>query len=46
VQSLFYADFFEDPMTWGLLAVAAGTTLMLPSEKSALSGDAAGTQQL
>ncbi|MGA9762595.1 MAG: O-antigen ligase family protein [Gaiellaceae bacterium] len=43
VQSLFYADFFEDPMTWGFLAVAAGAPLTLSGKTPALNGDAAGT---
>jgi len=38
VQSLFYADFFEDPMTWAFLAIAVAAPLAFPSEKSALSG--------
>ena len=43
VHSLFYADFFEDPMTWGFLALAAAAPLALPKEPEALSGGAAGT---
>jgi len=38
VQSLFYADLFEDPMTWGFLAVAVAAPLTLKRETSALSG--------
>ncbi len=41
VQSLFYADFFEDPMTWGFLAIAVAAPLTLPKEESAVSGGAA-----
>jgi len=37
VQSLFYADFFEDPMTWGFLAIAVAAPLTLQSEKTAIS---------
>jgi len=46
VQSLFYADFFEDPMTWGFLAIAVAAPLALPVSRPALSGDGdpAGTQ--
>jgi putative inorganic carbon (HCO3(-)) transporter len=43
VQSLFYADFFEDPMTWGFLAIAVSAPFTLPSEKPVLSADALGT---
>jgi hypothetical protein len=32
VHSLFYADFFEDPMVWSLLAMAVGVPLALPRE--------------
>ena len=39
VQSLFYADFFEDPMTWAFLAIAVAAPLAFAGEKSALSGD-------
>lgn len=40
VHSLFYADFFEDPMTWGFLAIAVAAPLTLSSEESARSGGA------
>jgi hypothetical protein len=43
VHSLFYADFFEDPMTWGFLAIAAAAPLAPASVKSAISGGVAGT---
>jgi hypothetical protein len=43
VHSLFYADFFEDPMTWGFLAIAAAVPLALPKEPEALSRGAVGT---
>ena len=39
VHSLFYADFFEDPMTWGFLAIAVAAPLALSSETSTTSGD-------
>jgi O-antigen ligase len=38
VHSLFYTNFFEDPMTWGFLAIAVATPLALPGEKRATSG--------
>jgi O-antigen ligase len=41
VQSLFYADFFEDPMTWAFLAIAVAAPLAFIGEKAALSGDGA-----
>jgi O-antigen ligase len=30
VHSLFYAGFFEDPLTWGVLAVSAGALAVAP----------------
>ena len=30
VHSLFYAGFFEDPLTWGVLAVSAGALAVTP----------------
>ena len=39
VQSLFYADFFEDPMTWGFLAIAVAAPFTLSNEKPELSAD-------
>ena len=41
VQSLFYADFFEDPMTWAFLAIAVAAPLAFIGEKAVLSGDGA-----
>jgi len=41
-QSLFYADFFEDPMTWGFLAIAVAAPLTLSNEKP-VSGGVAST---
>jgi putative inorganic carbon (HCO3(-)) transporter len=47
VHSLFYADFFEDPMTWGLLAIAVAAPLALTGERSAIEdGDVVETQPL
>jgi O-antigen ligase len=43
VHSLFYADFFEDPMTWGFLAIAVSAPLALLGEKPTFSGDAVGS---
>ncbi len=43
VQCLFYADFFEDPMTWGYLAIAVAAPLALLDEKSALESGVAGS---
>jgi O-antigen ligase len=34
VHSLLYAGFFEDPLTWGVLAVAAGVLSSLPKAAS------------
>ena len=31
IHSLFYAGFFEDPLTWGALAVAAAALAVLPA---------------
>jgi O-antigen ligase len=47
VHSLFYAGFFEDPMTWGLLAIAVAAPLALTGERSAIDdGDVVETQPL
>jgi O-antigen ligase len=43
VHSLFYADFFEDPMTWGILAIAVAAPFALSGEKSTISGGVAGS---
>jgi hypothetical protein len=43
VHSLFYADFFEDPMTWSFLAIAVASPLALPGEASTISGGAVGS---
>ncbi len=40
VHSLFYAGFFEDPMTWGFIAIAVAAPLTLSGERSAISGSA------
>jgi hypothetical protein len=42
IHSLFYAGFFEDPITWGVLAVAAAALAALPAP-TAQRGDGAGT---
>jgi putative inorganic carbon (HCO3(-)) transporter len=39
VHSLFYADFFEDPMTWGFLAIAVAAPLALRGGESSFDGD-------
>jgi hypothetical protein len=31
VHSLLYAGFFEDPLTWGALAIAAAVLASIPS---------------
>jgi hypothetical protein len=36
VHSLLYAGFFEDPLTWGLLGVAAAALAAAPARKTAL----------
>jgi O-antigen ligase len=43
VHSLFYSGFFEDPMTWGFLAIAVAAPLTLPGEEFAIRGDAVRT---
>jgi|SRR5450830_61162 len=43
VHSLFYAGFFEDPMTWAFLAIAVAAPLALPDEEGATSGGAVRT---
>jgi putative inorganic carbon (hco3(-)) transporter len=43
VHSLFYAGFFEDPMTWGFLAIAVAAPLTLRDEESARSSSAVRT---
>jgi putative inorganic carbon (hco3(-)) transporter len=34
VHSLFYAGFFEDPIVWGVMGVAAWVTLVVPSPRA------------
>lgn len=43
VHSLFYADFFEDPMTWGFLAIAVAASPASTRTELATSGDVADT---
>jgi putative inorganic carbon (HCO3(-)) transporter len=42
VHSLFYAGFFEDPITWGVLAVAGAALTSNPNRLARLSRDGAG----
>ena len=42
IHSLFYAGFFEDPITWGVLALAAAA-LAAPPLRRETRGDGAGT---
>jgi hypothetical protein len=44
VHSLFYSGFFEDPITWGVLAVAAAA-LAAPHLRADTDGDGAGTAE-
>ena len=37
VHSLFYADFFEDPTTWGLLGLAALSAAALERRREELA---------
>jgi hypothetical protein len=49
VHSLLYAGFFEDPLTWGVLGVAAAVLAAAPVPRTAVEGreDAApGTPRL
>jgi O-antigen ligase len=41
VHSLFYAGFFEDPITWGVLAFAAAALTSDPTRRMWPSGDGA-----
>jgi hypothetical protein len=43
IHSLFYSGFFEDPITWGVLAIAAAA-LAAPARLDA-RGDGAGTAE-
>jgi O-antigen ligase len=43
VHSLFYSGFFEDPITWGVLAVAAAALAAARPERAAADGAAGGT---
>jgi O-antigen ligase len=44
IHSLFYSGFFEDPITWGVLAVAAAA-LAAPRLRPEADGDGAGTAE-
>jgi hypothetical protein len=44
IHSLFYAGFFEDPITWGVLAIAAAALAAPPARRDRL-GDGAGTAE-
>jgi hypothetical protein len=43
VHSLFYSGFFEDPVTWGVLAVAAAALAVRPVADAPVSTDGAGS---
>ena len=43
VHSLFYSGFFEDPITWGVLALAAAALAAPRAAMRAVSGDGSGT---
>jgi O-antigen ligase len=43
IHSLFYSGFFEDPITWGVLAVAGAALTALPRPEA--DGDGAGTAE-
>jgi hypothetical protein len=42
VHSLFYAGFFEDPLTWGVLAVSCAALLVFPEPEPEPGGQGAG----
>jgi putative inorganic carbon (HCO3(-)) transporter len=42
LHSFFYAGFFEDPITWGALAIALASTWRLPEHQAAAAVDGAG----
>ena len=44
IHSMFYAGFFEDPITWGALAVAAAALATRPAARAS-EGDGAGTAE-
>jgi O-antigen ligase len=43
VHSLFYAGFFEDPVTWGALAIAGAALAARPGPGGSPAGDGMGT---
>jgi putative inorganic carbon (hco3(-)) transporter len=45
IHSLFYAGFFEDPITWGALAVAGAALAARPRRSAPPAGDGAGTAE-
>jgi hypothetical protein len=45
IHSLFYAGFFEDPITWGALAVAGAALAVRPGHPGSHSGDGSGTAE-
>jgi O-antigen ligase len=45
VHSLFYAGFFEDPITWGVLAIGAAALTSNPARRTWPSTDGAGTAE-
>ncbi len=45
IHSLFYAGFFEDPITWGVLAVAGAALVAHPGRPGSPSGDGSGTAE-
>jgi O-antigen ligase len=45
IHSLFYAGFFEDPITWGVLAVAAAALVAYANRDQSLEVDGAGTAE-
>jgi O-antigen ligase len=42
IHSFFYAGFFEDPITWGVLAVAVAALMRAPGRQASLAVDGAG----
>jgi hypothetical protein len=46
VHSLFYSGFFEDPMTWGILALSSAALAVRPAPVTAREAAAAGVEPL
>jgi hypothetical protein len=42
IHSLFYAGFFEDPITWGVLAIAVAALLRPPRRQASREVDGTG----